>query len=250
MFHQFTSIDSVNNALHPVYKQQIEQALQQAGPLLAVLEIYAHFEKLQSPPAPSPVGAHLTRLSFETWKDPQKHFDQLKNYYLSLGDQASYFSWMENINKLIQDNKKLLAYTVPLFAASQMRSMSNYPSPAQTIFLKLLDPIINSKGPYRDSAAPSPEKTPNASIHIFLHAGRVPLVMTCHSEITLLKWQNELEAATAILIPQVIVEIEKNLPDNANEMMQSALREQYRSWKRKLPTLGERRDWKWLPNLM
>jgi len=236
--------------LHPVYKQQIEQALQQAGPLLAVLEIYAHFEKLQSPPAPSPVGAHLTRLSFETWKDPQKHFDQLKNYYLSLGDQASYFSWMENINKLIQDNKKLLAYTVPLFAASQMRSMSNYPSPAQTIFLKLLDPIINSKGPYRDSAAPSPEKTPNASIHIFLHAGRVPLVMTCHSEITLLKWQNELEAATAILIPQVIVEIEKNLPDNANEMMQSALREQYRSWKRKLPTLGERRDWKWLPNLM
>jgi hypothetical protein len=105
-----------------------------------------------------------------------------------------------------------------------------------------------SKGPYRESPGIDADPSPNASIQIFLHAGRVPFVLTCHSEITLLKWQNELEAVTALLIPQVIVQVEKELPDYANDLMQTALREQAISWKKKLPPLGERR--KWLPELM
>jgi len=250
MFHQFSNIDAVTDVLHPVYRDQVNQSLQQAGPLLSVLEVYARFEKLASPPAPSPVGAYLSKLSFRTWEDPQKHIQQLKRHYIGMGDKNTYDAWTSNIERLVNDNNILLAHTVPLFAASQMRSMTNFPSPAQTIFLNLLSPIIMSKGPYRESTSVVADPSPNASIHIFLHAGRVPFVLTCHSEITLLKWQNELEAATALLMPQVIVQVEKELPDYANDLMQTALREQAMSWKKKLPVLGERRNWRWLPELM
>lgn len=250
MSHQFSNINEVTDVLHPVYRDQVNQSIQQAGPLYyTFLKCMNVLKSILPPPAPSPVGAHLSKLSFRTWDDPQKHIQLFKKHYnIGMGDQNTYDAWTSNIERLVTDNNILLAFTVPLFAASQMRSMTNYPSPAQTVFLNLLSPIIMSKGPYRESPGIDADPSPNASIQIFLHAGRVPFVLTCHSEITLLKWQNELEAVTAPLIPQVIVQVEKELPDYANDLMQTALREQAISWKKKLPPFGERR--KWLPELM
>lgn len=49
MFHQFSNINGVTDVLHPVYRDQVNQSIKQAGPLLYVLEVYERFEKHSSP---------------------------------------------------------------------------------------------------------------------------------------------------------------------------------------------------------
>ena len=251
MFNEFSNLAEVTNSLHPIYIDQVKHAISQAGPLLGVLEIKAFFQVLESPPAPSPVGAHLVSLSFKTWRDISRHLNQVKRQYVKLLGRKGYNVWSKNISKLCSDRNILFAYTVPLFAENQMNSMTNSPSPAQDVFLSLLRPIIESDAKIiHDGKSQFSQKTPNASISVFLHAGQVPFTMTCHDNVTINRWQNHLEAATALLLPQVILDSEDRLPAHAKKIMRTAIEEEIRSWQSRRPTVGDVRNWDWMPKLI
>ena len=150
------------------------------------------------------------------------------------------------------DKYILFAYTIPLFVENQMNSMSNYPSSAQDVLLNLLSPIIESDAKilYTASQAEYSPKTPNASISVFLHAGQTPFTMTCYDKNTMLRWKDCLEAATVLLLPQIIFDAEKRLPDYASRIMRSAIKDEVRSWQLLPPTVGNMRDWDWLPRII
>ena len=65
MFHQFSNINGVTDVLHPVYRDQVNQSIKQAGPLLYVLEVYERFEKHSSSPC-----------SITSWRASIKSFVQ------------------------------------------------------------------------------------------------------------------------------------------------------------------------------
>lgn len=77
MYQKFSDLKEVTSSLHPSYVDQVIRTINQSGPLLAVLEVNAFFQALESPPSPSPVGAHLVSLSFKTWSDTSAHLKQL-----------------------------------------------------------------------------------------------------------------------------------------------------------------------------
>ncbi|MEW6716255.1 MAG: hypothetical protein AB1345_01945 [Chloroflexota bacterium] len=251
MFQQFSDLREVTRMLHPIYVDQVKRMLKLGGLLLAVLEINAYFHHLESPPMPSPVGAHLLSLFFKTWEDPSRHIKQQKKQFTKMIGMRAYDAWSQRIIELCRDNHILFAYTIPLFAENQINSMSNYPSPAQDVFLNLLSPIIDSDAEILTDSTQDQysHAEPNSLISVFLYAGQVPFTITCHGKSTILHWQSHLEAATVLLLPQVVYEAEKKLPDYAKKLMRSALNEEVHSWRMHRPTVGDIREWKWLPRL-
>jgi hypothetical protein len=91
---------------------------------------------------------------------------------------------------------------------------------------------------------------PNGRIAAVLHGGKVPFVVTCHPDETMKRWLEYLEAGTVLLLPQVVVAAELALPDYARDTMMGALKNEFESWKRRRPKLGEAAERKWLPRLM
>ncbi|MEN8251900.1 MAG: hypothetical protein ABFS32_23465, partial [Bacteroidota bacterium] len=153
------------------------------------------------------------------------------------------------INNICSDKHILFAYTIPHFAENQMNSMEKS---AQGLFLKLLSPIIGSGAEILNNSSQSldSQKEPNASIHVFLFAGQVPFTLTFHEHSTVDNWGNHLEAATSLLLPQVIFKAEQMLPKYASQIMRRALVEEVYSWQKNRPSVGDIREWEWNPKLI
>jgi hypothetical protein len=223
-----------------------------SGALLSVLQIKATFHKVESPPAPSPVGVQLQNLSLFHWDNINAHINDMKSIYIQSMGRLSFSRWSKSVKQLSNNKNQLLAYSVPLFAENMMNSMSNHPSPAQEVFLRLISPIIDSNANIVDSESNKNQiqKIPNATIFVPLYAGQFPFTITLFEQNTIVNWKNYLEPATCLLLPQVIFEAEKQLPPTEKMIMRTALSEQVSIWRKSLPNVGDIRNWKWLPRLL
>jgi hypothetical protein len=231
--------------LAPMYLSQVGQA----GAVIGVLRADAFIQKLPSPPAPSPVGAHLLRLSFSTWQDLPAYLRSLRKIAEPDMGRRKYEEWCKRIERLCDEKERLLSLSVPLLIEGQMKSVS---PKSQDVLLRLVSPVVEGSGSpiHVDRPTPDLPGQVNATILAILHAGRVPFLLTCHSAQTLNTWWSEMEAATVLLLPQLVVHIEPHLPPRHREAMFSALRDELAAWRGQRPTIGEHRDWKWLPPLM
>lgn len=245
MFRYISDIKDVTAGLATTYLDQVGAA----GPVIGVLRIEAHVRKLQSPPAPSPVGADLAALAFETWKDIRRYLESQRTVGEASMGKRKYNEFTNRIEQLSREKERLLALSVPLLIEGLMNSSS---STAQDALLALILPIVEgSNYPLRsDEAVQAPPGAANATIVAVLHAGRVPFLLTCHTVQTLNAWWSEMEAATTLLIPPVVVQAERSLPDTHRQSMFSALMDEIAAWKRRRPVLGDNLDWRWLPKLV
>lgn len=242
-----TDVLQVTRRLDRAYRDQIERA----GPVLAVLRVGAHFHAVPSPPAPSPVGAHLLSAQFFTWPDVNRHLKKLRRQGSRFMGARVYDAWSKRIADLCANPHRLLAYTVPLLVESQMNTIAASPVPAQEVLLAFLSPLLESDAPLRPDPLPRPPHTSeNASIYAVLHAGRVPFALTCHDSTTISRWRDHLEAATVLLLPAVIVEAEMSLDSSSKAKLRETLAEELRSWRLSRPRVGDQREWAWLPELM
>jgi hypothetical protein len=246
MFQEFSNINTVTRELHPMYMTQIGAT----GPVIGTLEIDAIIHNVDSPPAPSPVGAHLVGLRFKTWKDVSKHIKKIKRKATQAMGPSVFSEWSRRIEELCKDKHRMLAYTVPLFLENQMTSIS--PHPGQDVLLNLIAPLIESDASIRvDQPRTEFEgASPNAFISVVLHAGRVPFTLTCHGRKTLVQWHDQLEAATVLLLPRIVIEAELNLAGEAKSIMRNALKDEMKVWRATRPRMGEMREWSWLPKLI
>ncbi len=245
MFRHFSRVSEITADLAPMYQSQVGQA----GPVIGVLRADAFIQRLPSPPAPSPVGARLLQLSFATFQDLSAYLRSLRSIAEANMGRRKYEGLCKRIEQLCNERERLLSLSVPLLLESQMNSVS---PGAQDIILRLLTPVVEGSGSpiHSDHPIPGSPGPVNATIVAILHAGRVPFQLTCHTAQTLSTWSSEMEAATVLLLPQVVIQIESHLSPRYREVMFSALRDELETWRRRRPTIGENRDWKWLPSLM
>lgn len=248
MYQTMSNLKEVLRDLHPMYQDQIKQA----GPLLGALNIDAYIYRIPSPPAPSPVAAHLREIRYRIWVDIRKHLNKLRRDGIRILGRAEYDQWASQIVSLASDRDQLAAYTVALFVEGQAVTVAGSPHQALDTLLTLLEPVVESNGALSFRAAPEPPspEPANVSITVCLHAGRVPFALTCHSKTTLSRWSDELEAATVLLIPQVIVHVDSRVSRQASTLMRSAIESEIRAWAASRPMPGEQKDWEWLPRLM
>lgn len=246
IFQDFTDIGSITRELHPMYRPQIGAA----GPVIGSLEIDAVIHSVESPPEPSPVGAHLVNLRLRTWKDVSKHIRKIKRKATQAMGPSKFRLWSNRIVELCRDRQMMLAYTVPLLLEGQMTSISSHPG--QDVLLDLIAPLIQSDASIHLDGRNNRYKdtTPNALIAVVLHAGRVPFALTCHGRKTLGRWRDQLEAATVLLLPQIVIDAELRLDSEARTVMREALKEELKVWRSRRPSLGEMREWSWLPKLI
>ena len=251
MFRKTSGFTEVMNRLDRNSFNQFNQAID-SGALLSALEISAKFSKIPSPPAPSPVGAHLINISLFVWDNIRGHLNDMKSYWINGMGRQYFKKWSQNVKSISKDHDLLLAYTIPLFAENMMNSMSNSPSPAQDVFLRLISPIIDSNASISDinHIEGNLQYNTNATIYVVLYAGRVPYTITLYEKTTLNEWKDYLEAATCLLLPQVVFEAERQLRSGKTSLMRKALKEQVSSWRLSLPTVGDIKDWNWLPKLV
>jgi hypothetical protein len=251
MFRKTSGFTEIMGDLDSVSFKQFDNAMN-SGALLSVLEINATFYKLDSPPAPSPVGAQFQFMSLFFWDNINDHINDLKSSYFQKMGKLAFNKWSSSVKQLSKDRNLLLAYSVPLFAENIMNSMSNYPSPAQNVFLKLVSPIIDSNANIVDTISEKTQlqKTPNVKIIVPLYGGQFPFTITLFEKNTIANWNDYLEPATCLLLPQVIFETEKQLPTTEKMILRTALSEQVNMWRKFLPTVGDIRNWNWLPRLV
>jgi hypothetical protein len=251
MFRKTSGFTEIMGHLDSGSFKQFNRAID-SGALLSVLQIKAAFYKVDSPPAPSPVGAQFHNMSLFIWDNINAHINDMKSFYIQSMGRPAFRRWSKLVKQLSKNRKQLLAYSIPLFAENMMNSMSNHPSSAQDVFLSLISPIIDSNANIVDTTTGKKQlqKAPNASIFVPLYAGQFPFTITLFEKSTITNWKNYLEPATCLLLPQVIFEAEKQLSSLEKMMMRTALSEQVNSWRRFLPTIGDIRNWKWLPKLI
>lgn len=232
------------NGLASMYRQQI----QNAGPLLGVLQIEASLQSIASPPAPSPVAAHLLACSFLYWSNIESHLRKLKRQGIQLMGRYTFNEWSRKIKDLCLDPLRLCSLSALLFVESQMKVVK-YAKPVLNGFLTEL--VASKEAPLlHESGGLSSSNTANAKIMITLHAGKVPFALVCHPQDTMSKWHSHLEAATVLLIPPTIVALEEQLDERNRDLLYRGLEEMLASWKRNPTSLGRVQDWNWLPKLL
>jgi hypothetical protein len=243
-FRQIEHIDQLTRRLAPQYLSQVGTA----GPVIGALTVSAALEHVQSPPSPSPVAAHLVDVVFETFRDLPAHLRSERDQGISHLGKRRYEAWTKRILALATDPHALLALSVPLLVESQISSVQ---SSAQDILLRFLAPLIDSpSAPLVFESKQRHVGKPNVEIIGILHAGQVPFLIVCHPSDTLNQWWNALEAATVLLLPQVIIAAEQSLSPGARQLIASALSEEARAWRRQLPRIGGIAQWEWLPALL
>ncbi len=243
---QLNGLGEVFNDLASIYTNSIP-----LEPVIGVLQINAHLQDI--PPINrinvSPVGAQISEISFKTWADPVSYLNKHKSVSIKLLEKRLPDSFYEKTLQLCQNPQLLLALTTLLFLDGQIRTLSQSPSPAQDVFLKLISPIVRYKSAPTDEIKPS-KLTPNAMIKVVLCAGKVPMALTYHDEKTLRNWLNELEAATVLLLPQVVLFTESSLPESSRTFFLDLLEDEFEAWSKRKPRLGEAPSWDWLPKLL
>jgi len=245
------SVKDVVRNMSQTYANQVLRA----GPVLATLTIDANLRLVSSPTAPAPVATHLVRHTFAVWDDILKYLGSIRRQYEKTMGVSDFAEFAAKIITLTADSNRLLSLMVPLFIEGQMRVFSASPyNPQhrpQQFLIRLLQPIIEcpdtplvDPAPTRHSVSPT-----NATIVVVLIAGNRPFVFTCHPDKTIQKWDSYLEAATVLIIPQLVVSVASSLPGSHKSVMFSALAEEMNEWEIQLPKMGERTEWTWLPYL-
>ena len=244
-FQKIRNLRHITKGLASEYRPQVGAA----APVVGALWMRAYLHEIASPPAPSPVGAHLVNMSLGSFEDLPKHLRADRKKGIKHLGRGNYEAWTRNILDLAADPNTLLALSVALFSEGQMTAIS---SSAQDVLLRFLSPIVEApSAPLQYEGAPEyTYETPNAEVVGILHAGQVPFLISCHPSDTLGRWWSHLEAATALLVPQVIIAAEAALSSQGREIMLSALAAEVRRWKHGRPQLGEVAEWEWLPKLM
>lgn len=251
MIAHLHSIRDVARDMSQTYANQVLRA----GPVLATLTIDANLQAVSSPPAPAPVVTHLVRHTFAVWDDILKYLGSIRRQYEKTTGTSAFAEFAAKIITLSADPNCLLSLMVPLFIEGQMRVFSTSPyNPQhrpQQFLMRLLQPIIES--PDTPLVDPGPSRhsfgSTNATIVVVLIAGRRPFVFTCHPDKTIRKWDAFLEAATVLIIPQLVSSVGSSLPEPHKSFMFGALAEEMNEWEIQLPKMGERSEWTWLPYL-
>ncbi len=244
---QTTDLLKVTKRLHRIYQGQLHRA----GPILAVLRVGAHLIPVKGHASPSPVAAHIVSAELSTWPDVTRYLMNLRPQGARLMGLVTYDAWSRRIADVCINPQMLLAYTVPLLIESQMAAIAPSPHRAQDGLLTLLSPILGSDAPLISDPVPvTSYGAENASIYAVLIAGKTPFVLTCHEKNTMSRWKNLLEAATVLLLPQLVVQAEVMLSESPRDMMRRALADELRSWRALPPEHRETRQWHWLPKLM
>ena len=99
MFRKTSGFTEVMKHLDRVSFDQFDRAIN-SGALLSALEITARFSQLNSPPAPSPVGAHLINLSMLYWDNIKGHLNDMKSYYINSMGRQSFKAWSKSVRNL------------------------------------------------------------------------------------------------------------------------------------------------------
>ena len=245
-FLQLNGLPEIFNDIAPMYANSIP-----LEPVLGALEINAnlHDVPLVNKINLSSVGAHITDISYKLWGDPASYLNEHELASVEILGKRLPKSFYENILKLYQDRYMLLALTTLLFIDGQMRTFSRSPNPAQDVLLKLLAPIVEYQSPAQDEIKGS-ELKENAKIRVVLCAGKHPYALTYHDEKSMCSWFMELEAATVLLIPQVVLFTEASLPEPTKDYFIDKLDDQIDTWNKRKPQLGEDPSWDWLPKLL
>jgi hypothetical protein len=246
MISKIKNLKQITHDLAPIYIDNIENA----GPVMGALLFNAYLFEVDSPPAPSPVGAQLIEFKYAIWQDISTHLRSFVVKFSKFYGRPAFDAWSKRILQLCNDPFRLIAITVPLFLDGQMHALSPSPYQAQDILLRLMSPVVDSNHAPIYKVGDSFQHEPNAKFAVFLIAGKTPFVLTCHSGHTVKRWSPYLEAATVLLIPQVTIAAENDLSEDSRTFMFQALKNEMQTWAVRRPKLGEVAQWSWLPKLM
>jgi hypothetical protein len=247
-FRRVRSQSEITRKLAQFYAKQISLA----GPIMGALWVYAYLDRSVPTPIESPIGARLTGLTFVSCDDIQKQLVAFQNKVVGSLGKEDYDAWRARVTELCTAPDRLFAVTVPLFVEGQMKAIHRSPHPAQDALIGLLSPIVTSQreeSPRDEPAEPLAGRS-NAQIIAVLHAGRVPYVLTCHPAETVRKWSEYLEAATVLLLPQVVAAAQATLSGEGRKYVTCTLRHQVESWTLRRPEIGEEVERPWLPSLL
>ena len=247
-FRQVRTSSDITRQLARFYADQIAIA----GPIMGALWVYAYLDRSVPTPIQSPIGAHLTGLTFGVCEDIQRQLEAFKRRHLERLGKELCEEWTRLVTELSEAPDRLLAITVPLLVESQMKAISGSPHPAQDALIRLLTPVARAESVecHDDDLVNLLPSKPNAQIITLLHAGRVPYVLVCHPPQTARRWSEYLEAATVLLLPQVVVATQAALSEERRTYMTRVLRDQLESWTLRRPEIGDVVDRPWLPSLV
>jgi hypothetical protein len=246
-FHLIRDMREVTSDLPRAYIDQVKM-----NPVLGVLRLHCHLRRLQSPPARSPVTATLVSLAFGTWENPLQDLGRFRAEYTRTLGESKYRAFEQQTFSLCQSPQRMLSLTVPLFIQGQMGVFSASRAPTQQALMMFLTALADAypRLPYQDPAQALLREEPNCQLVVVLQAGQRPIVITCHPQAALRNWDAELEAASALILPQVAARAAEMLSQDMRDDMMAAIKDELRVWSSRLPSVGERADWTWLPTLL
>ena len=154
--------------------------------------------------------------------------------------------YQEKIIEISKNEKHLFCFAVALFIESQMEVFSQSPFPVQEVVTKLSMPIIQDEKTYFAKGLFHTKIEGNAQIYITLHLGNKPFVQVNYPELTILNWQNELEAGIALTIPQLLEYSIRNLGIPENLLLREIVRNEFYTWQMEKPEMGKSKTWSWL----
>jgi hypothetical protein len=85
---------------------------------------------------------------------------------------------------------------------------------------------------------------------VILFGSNYPFATIFIPEETKSKWDNHLDDIMVDLVPQVIIEADKNLQYPHQSFMRSAIIKGYMVWENTLPNWGDVIQWDWLPKFV
>lgn len=242
MFFNLKNVKEITTGLHPSYLGQIDAA----GPLLGVLSFSAKLSRQSHPIIQSPVSANLTDAKFGYWKDISSHLKSFEARGTQAMGRSVFKKWVSEISKKSGDEHILLAWSILTFLESHIRSSSEA---NRQVLLNLVNSIVENNEEVISGAFPiKRDQISNAKFVIPLIAGKTAFSLILHSEETLNNWSLELEAATVLLIPQVILLVLAAQMQTTSDWMKQALKEEVSMWRAGPSSIDEFVDWKWLPS--
>lgn len=249
MFKPIMDEREIGNILHGLTKDQIFSIIK-SGPMMGILDVSCFIKRGGKAPIPSVISSKMIDCSFYYWNNIEDYMrvflgDDYRDFFKSY-DRKTY---IETVIQLCEDNQLIFCFCIALFLEAQMVNFSASPYPVQNIVLQLLDPIFDETEFYNDYDSPGLFSGPNAKFYVTLHAGHHPFIQTNFPYQTLENWQNELEAAMALTIPQIVENSIIELPSPNNLFLKEIIRNEILVWQQSPPRIGEKSVWSWLPRI-
>lgn len=246
MFSTVRAEKEITKNFHPLYNTIIENT----GAPVAALRIRTRIVRESNPVLASVANPYITEMTFSTWENPSAAFKSHENLWKMVMGEERYKRWVTKGHLATSSAIDLLAWIIPLWLETVMSVLATSPLPSQRVLLNLLEMTMaennlefNSIFPYRKQAHA------NSEFVVLLLVGQGFLTQTCHSKETIRNWMNELEAATVLLIPQVLKSVQAQLPPNLLDQMNTAILSLISDWNFMLPSAEQQhKKWSWLPS--